>query len=120
MNDVVGHVGAWAPRPEQVATAKLLVDHARWIATWTNMRREASVRLDAVYEGLTAMQRDGLPVEAIRTASAPNYVRARFAGQGFGSRSTGNRLWTSPRLVLSRSPLNEARPQPCKANRALT
>ena len=27
MNDVVGHVGAWAPRAEQVATAKFLVDH---------------------------------------------------------------------------------------------
>ena len=27
MNDVVGHVGAWAPRAEQVATAKLLCDH---------------------------------------------------------------------------------------------
>src|SRR6185437_6420860 len=28
MNEIIGHVGAWAPRPEQVASAKLLDDHA--------------------------------------------------------------------------------------------
>jgi aspartate aminotransferase len=81
MNDVIGHVGAWAPRAEQVATAKFLNDHAavdRYIET---MRREATLRLDAVHDGLTALRRDGLPVESIRPQGAI-YVSARFALHG--------------------------------------
>ena len=64
MNDVIGHVGAWAPRPEQVATARLLDDHAAVDSYIDNMRRETGLRLDAVYDELTAMQRDGLPTNA--------------------------------------------------------
>ena len=48
MNDIVGHVGAWAPRPEQVATAKLLGDHAavdRYIDDMRRRGRRASTRL---------------------------------------------------------------------------
>jgi aspartate aminotransferase len=81
MNDVIGHVGAWAPRAEQVATAKFLSDHAavdRYIDT---MCKEATLRLDAVHDGLAALQRDGLPVESIRPQGAI-YVSARFALHG--------------------------------------
>lgn len=81
MSDVIGHVGAWAPRAEQVATAKFLSDHAavdRYIET---MCKEATLRLDAVHEGLGALQRDGLPVESIRPQGAI-YVSARFALHG--------------------------------------
>jgi aspartate aminotransferase len=81
MNDIIGHVGAWAPRAEQVATARLLGDHAtvdRYIDT---MRRETERRLDAVYDGLDAMRRDGLPVECIRPQGAI-YLSARFALHG--------------------------------------
>ena len=86
MNDVIGHVGAWAPRAEQVATAKFLADHAavdRYIDT---MCKEATVRLDAVHDGLGALQRDGLPVESVRPQGAI-YVSARFALHGFRTAS---------------------------------
>jgi aspartate aminotransferase len=81
MNDVIGHVGAWAPRAEQVATAKFLADHAavdRYIDT---MCKEATLRLDAVHDGLLALRRDGLPVESIRPQGAI-YVSAHFALHG--------------------------------------
>jgi aspartate aminotransferase len=45
------------------------------------MRREAGARLDAVHDGLTAMQRDGFPVECIRPQGAI-YVSGRFALHG--------------------------------------
>jgi len=104
MNDVVGHVGAWAPRAEQVATAKLLVDHDTVDRFMDVLRREASLRLDAVYEGLTAMQRDGLPVEAIRPQGAI-YVSARFALHGCRA-SNGDLLETDE--DVRRFLLNEA------------
>jgi len=81
MNAILTHVGAWAPRPEQVASAKLLSDHAAVDQYIENMRHETGLRLDAVYDGLSAMQRDGLPVECVRPEGAI-YVSARFALHG--------------------------------------
>jgi aspartate aminotransferase len=81
LNAILTHVGAWAPRPEQVASAKLLSDHAAVDAYIANMRHETGLRLDAVYDGLSAMQRDGLPVECVRPEGAI-YVSARFALHG--------------------------------------
>ena len=74
-------MGAWAPRPEQVASAKLLSDHDAVDRYIDNMRHETGKRLDAVYDGLSAMQRDGLPVECVRPEGAI-YVSARFALHG--------------------------------------
>jgi aspartate aminotransferase len=81
MNAIVGHVGAWAPRPEQVATAKYLGDTAAVDRYVEHMRVEATKRLDAVFDGIAAMQRDGLPVECVRPQGAI-YVSARFALHG--------------------------------------
>jgi aspartate aminotransferase len=86
MNDVIGHVGAWAPRAEQVATARFLNDHVAVDRYIENMRHEATLRLDAVHEGLAALQRDGLPVESIRPQGAI-YVSARFALHGMRTAS---------------------------------
>ena len=86
MGDIIGHVGAWAPRAEQVATARLLSDHATVDRYIDNMRREASSRLDAVHDGLTAMQRDGFPVECIRPQGAI-YVSGRFPLHGMRTAS---------------------------------
>ena len=81
MNAIVGHVGAWAPRPEQVATAKYLGDRDAVDRYAEHMRVEATKRLDAVFDGISAMQRAGLPVECVRPQGAI-YVSARFALHG--------------------------------------
>jgi aspartate aminotransferase len=81
MADILTHVGAWAPRAEQVATARLLADHPAVDRYIDNMRREAGARLDAVHDGLIAMQRDGFPVDCIRPQGAI-YVSGRFALHG--------------------------------------
>jgi aspartate aminotransferase len=81
MNDVIGHVGAWAPRAEQVATAALLADHAAVDAYMSTMCREVGARLDAVYSGLHSLCDAGLPVEVVRPQGAI-YVTARFALHG--------------------------------------
>lgn len=81
MNTIIGHVGAWAPRPEQVATAKFLSDRPAVESYIATMRVEAQKRLDAVFDGLSAMARDGLPVECVRPQGAI-YISARFALHG--------------------------------------
>ncbi len=77
MADILGHVGAWAPKPEQVATAALL-DRPEVIRGFQEpMKRKVKQRLDALHDGFMAMKRDGLPVDAIAPQGAI-YLSARF------------------------------------------
>ena len=81
MSDLVGHIGAWAPRPEQVATARLLADAEAIAAVTAAMRRDVGGRLDSLASGLFALRAEGLPVDCVRPEGAI-YVSARFALRG--------------------------------------
>jgi len=74
-------VGAWAPRAEQVATARLLAaaDEVRHFRD--GMTRGLQGRLDALYDGVTALRDAGLPVEAIPPMGAL-YLSVRFPVNG--------------------------------------
>jgi aspartate aminotransferase len=84
MRDFLGHVGAWAPRAEQVATAQWL-DAVEARHAWENgFRDRLRQRLDALYAGFCAMAKDGLPVEAIEPQGAIYLsVRFRMVGSRF-------------------------------------
>jgi aspartate aminotransferase len=77
MADILGHVGAWAPKPEQVAMARLLDSPATIDAFERGMKARIQDRLAALYEGFSAMKRDGLPVDMIAPQGAI-YLSARF------------------------------------------
>jgi aspartate aminotransferase len=70
MKALIGHMGAWAGRPEQIATAALLNDteavaeYNRWI------KAEIDARLDTLYAGIMDMKSQGLPVDAIEPQGA--------------------------------------------------
>ena len=81
MNHFLGHVGTWAPRAEQVATARLL-DAPNEVAEYSaNLKAGVRQRLDALYAGITAMRADGLPVDATEPMGAI-YLSARVALNG--------------------------------------
>ena len=65
MKDLLGHIGAWAPRAEQVATAELLRDEAALRSYGATHRSSLQGRLDRLHEGLSAMAAAGLPVRDI-------------------------------------------------------
>lgn len=77
MNNFLSHVGTWAPRAEQVATAALLL-HEDGIA---DFRRQliagVQARLDALYHGISALKAQGHAVDAIAPQGAI-YLSARF------------------------------------------
>src|SRR6202008_299032 len=81
MMSIVGHVGAWAPRAEQIAVAKLLGDRAAIGAYHQTMLREVYDRLEALYEGILALRERGFPVEAVMPMGAI-YLSARFELHG--------------------------------------
>lgn len=74
---LIGHMGAWAPRPGQVATAKLLLS-AEAIGNYHGtMKAQVEARLMALHNGFTAMGDAGLPVSSIAPQGAI-YLSARF------------------------------------------
>jgi aspartate aminotransferase len=77
MADILGHVGAWAPKAEQVATAALLDAPETMHAFQAGMKAKVKERLDALHAGFSEMKRDGFPVEAIAPQGAI-YLSARF------------------------------------------
>jgi aspartate aminotransferase len=77
MRDILGHVGAWAPRAEQVAVAALLARPEIITSYHAEMVRQLQRRLDLLHDGLQQMRRDGLPVESIAPQGAI-YLSARF------------------------------------------
>jgi aspartate aminotransferase len=81
MSGLLGHVGAWAPKAEQNATASLLTNTEAMHSYWTAMISGVRARLDALYLGIIAMRDAGLPVDAIAPEGAI-YLSARFALTG--------------------------------------
>jgi aspartate aminotransferase len=77
MRDIIGHMGAWAPKAEQLAVAAFLKQKDEIAAFHEQMIRELRLRLDALYDGLMAMRREGLPVNAIEPQGAI-YLSAQF------------------------------------------
>jgi aspartate aminotransferase len=84
MGTVIAHLGAWAPRAEQVATAAFLDDAAAQAEFRASFVPAIRRRLDALYRGLEQMRAQGLPVEALPPMGTI-YLTARIAP--FGKRT---------------------------------
>jgi aspartate aminotransferase len=77
MSAVLGHVGAWAPRAEQVASAAFLNEPDAIAAFETDFKRRVKSRLDLLHEGIQEIKREGLPVDSIPPMGAI-YLTARI------------------------------------------
>lgn len=64
------HVGAWAPRPEQSATAQLLNDPDAIDSYMKVFKRKIQERLDALYHAFSRWRSEGLPVDVIAPEGA--------------------------------------------------
>jgi aspartate aminotransferase len=84
MRDILGHVGAWAPKAEQLAVAAYLKQKEEIRAWHAEMIGQLRLRLDALYEGIMQLRSEGLPVDAIAPQGAI-YLSVRFdlIGRGF-------------------------------------
>ena len=64
------HMGAWAPRPEQGATAHLLNTPAEITAFLQSFRAQIQARLDLLYKAFNDWKAEGLPVDVIAPEGA--------------------------------------------------
>lgn len=92
MSRLLGHVGAWAPKAEQVASAKLLEDDAAVDQYLAFIRGAAGERLRLLHEGLSRLAAQGWPVRSL-VPSGSIYLSAEFALRGY----------TTPKGVLATS-----------------
>jgi len=81
MKALVGHMGAWAGRAPQLATAATLDDHQDMLPWMRTYRHKVAGRQTRIYDRLKALQQAGLPVEPVQPEGAL-YVTARFPVHG--------------------------------------
>jgi aspartate aminotransferase len=65
MKSILGHVGAWAPKAEQVATASFLPQTAAVDDFLDDFKIKVQESLNALYNGLQDLKKAGYPVDAI-------------------------------------------------------
>lgn len=97
MKAILGHVGAWAPKAEQVATAHYLSNAPALDAYVTAFKQKLQRSLDTLYTGLRALKDAGYPVDAIAPAGAI-YLTARLDVLG-KTTPAGQRLATTRELT---------------------
>jgi aspartate aminotransferase len=70
MSALLTHLGAWAPRPEQMATARFLGDDAAVDGYLARIRQGVDTRLEILAKGIRELKATGHPVDAIAPAGA--------------------------------------------------
>ncbi|MBL0044307.1 MAG: aminotransferase class I/II-fold pyridoxal phosphate-dependent enzyme [Flavobacteriales bacterium] len=81
MHSLLGHIGAWAPKPEQIATARLLKQDAVVDDIIAGHNAKIQQRVEALYTGIMAMKAEGFPVDAI-PAEGAMYLTVKIDLQG--------------------------------------
>jgi aspartate aminotransferase len=77
MRSILSHVGAWAPKAEQVATAKFLYNEDAVDSFLEGFLTEIEKRLQAFYQGLMSLRAEGFKVDVIAPQAAI-YLTAQF------------------------------------------
>lgn len=70
MRAILSHVGAWAPKAEQVATGKYLQQKTNFDKFITSFKQEINARLEGFYHGFNELKKEGFPVSAITPQAA--------------------------------------------------
>lgn len=81
MKTLLGHVGAWAPKPEQVATARYLMNDTAVDNYLSDIRKSIENRLVAFHKGFQGLKKEGLKVDSIAPQAAI-YLTVQFALHG--------------------------------------
>ncbi|MBK0378035.1 pyridoxal phosphate-dependent aminotransferase [Mucilaginibacter segetis] len=70
MKAIVGHMGAWAPKAEQVAMADFLTNDSYVDNYLTHIKSAIQASLNTLYKGFQQLKAEGFPVDAIEPMGA--------------------------------------------------
>lgn len=77
MKSLLSHIGAWAPKAEQIASANYLSDLDTYSTFLDGQREKIYARLKSLYDGFQALKSEGHAVDAI-TPQAAIYLTIKF------------------------------------------
>lgn len=81
MRAILSHIGAWAPRPEQIAVGRFLTMQDALSDFMQNFKREIEFRLVELYRGFFNLKSQGYPIDIIPPKAAI-YMTVRFPWKG--------------------------------------
>lgn len=81
MKSMLTHIGAWAPKPEQIATARFLFNDSAVDSFLLQIKKNINDRLVAFHKGFRKLKQDGFRVDTI-APQASIYLTVRFALHG--------------------------------------
>lgn len=93
MKSILSHIGAWAPKAEQVASAKFISNTQAVAEYMKEFKSEIEYRLHAFYEGFMALRNEGYAVRCIEPMAAI-YLTVQFDLKG-KTTAEGNKLNTT-------------------------
>lgn len=70
MKAIVGHMGAWSPKAEQVAMAAFLKDAGSVTRYLNNLKERIQISLQVLYNGFITLKSEGFSVDAIEPMGA--------------------------------------------------
>ena len=70
MKAIVGHMGAWSPKAEQVAMASFITNDAAVDAYLTDIKAKIQASLNTLHEGFQALKAEGFQVDSIQPMGA--------------------------------------------------
>lgn len=65
MKALLGHIGAWAPKAEQVAVSKYFADDAQVDTFLDDFKEKIQLSLNAIYDGFQSLKAEGFNVDAV-------------------------------------------------------
>jgi len=97
MKAILSHIGAWAPKAEQIASARYMNNEAAVDQFLTTFKKGIEHRLEGFYEGIQQLKKDGYKVNAIAPQSAI-YLTVQIALKGMKT-PTGETLQNTAEIA---------------------
>jgi aspartate aminotransferase len=97
MKSILGHVGAWSPKAEQVASAHFLNNTNALNDYLSDFKTEIIGRLNGFYQGIQALKAEGFRVDAIAPTAAI-YLTVQFDIKGM-IQPDGQRIETTEQIT---------------------
>lgn len=105
MKAILTHVGAWAPKAEQMASATYLTNLEDYDKYLTDQKEKINARLTAIYKGFEQLKQKGYKVNAIAPQAAI-YLTVQFSLHGL---TTENGLTLNSTKDITKYLLDEAK-----------
>jgi len=81
MKSILSHLGAWAPKAEQVAVSRYIINTASVDSFLSNFKKEVHSRLEGFYKGFMELKSESFKVNAIAPQAAI-YLTVQFELHG--------------------------------------